>query len=345
MNNNYKTVKELLQEMDQRQNIKPVKVRKFNTKNKKFAISVAAITAAGVIVATSSIVGLINYFKKNNNNNNFPLTPNTSNSTMDISDIGTELEFPKEKNNSSKYENPTGKVDVNKIVEKNNKIYVDKDNADKSNTVGTSSIDTKNDTLIVEDGKVKEKTEGYEIKDDKGNVVQEGNLDQSGIPENFEKNEELDGFFEKEDNTSTLTYSDSDYYDENGDLALAKGDLVEKERLEYAKKHYSTTKPVISSISSTTNNTSSKTETSSTVSSTTNNTSSKTETSSTTTTSNEGKVNADGTYTIFGVTYADKATFEQIALSDLETLDMYLDENGVLHIKTEELENQLTKTK
>ena len=327
-------------------------------KNTNITVKVIALVSAGIIAITSGVVVLVNSFKGKKNTTSSTPSTSISDTTMDINDLGVELEIPKEEK-KSKYENPTGKVNVDKVVEKNDKIYVDKESADKSNKVGNTSTDTKGGTLKVDkDGKVTEKTEGYEIKDDKGNVVEKGDMGENDIPSNFEENKDLGGTYEKEDDTSNLTYSDANYYDEYGNLVLAKGDLVEKERLEYAKKHYSTKKPTVkesTSSSSSKEQTSSKIEVISTPSyssknetSSTPSSSSKEQTSSATTTtssttSSEGKVNVDGTYTIYGTTYADKATFEQIAMSDLETLDLYLDEKGVLHIKAEEKAKQLIK--
>ena len=383
MNNNYETIDQKLDRIyDKKKATKPVKPSKIKKvkpkkektkKSKQFIVGMVALVTAGAIALGSGVAYLVNYFKKKNND--VPQKPNTSISTMRLDDMGTELEFQKKEENTSKYGEITGNVDVNKVVEKNDKVYVDQESADKSDNVGNVVIDTQNDTLKVEqDGTVKEKTEGYEIKNEQGEVIEQGNLNEDELPDNFEYNEELDGVFEKEDNTSTLTYSDSDYYDQNGYLVLVKGDLVEKDRLEYAKKHYSTTKPTVETTPiETTPSTEPVIEETTPIETTPIETTPSTEPvieettpiettpiettpiettpsteptiEETTEPQNEGVINEDGTYTIYGVTYADKATFEQIALSDLETLDMYLDENGVLHIKTEELENQLTKTK
>ena len=341
MKNNYQTVDEILNnKFGKKKTTKPVKATKVKKvkpkkektkKSKKFIVGIIALITAGAIALGAGIAHLTSIFKKKNND--VPTKPTTSISTMDLDDMGTELEFPEE--TTPTYGETTGNVDVNELTEKDGKYYKDKESADKSDNVGKETVDTKNDTLVEEDGKVKDKTEGYEIKNEQGEVIDQGNLNEDKLPDGFEHNDELDGDFEKEDNTSTLTYADSDYYDKEGNLVLAKGDLVEKDRLEYAKKHYSTVKPAKQETTSATQSTQS-TETTQPET---------TEPTEVTEPQTEGVVNPDGTYTIFGVTYADKATFEQIALSDLETLDMYLDENGVLHIKTEELENQLTKTK
>ena len=65
-----------------------------------------------------------------------------------------------------------------------------------------------------------------------------GNLE---VPSSFKTNngyeydENLDKVVQAGD-VNKAVYADSDYYDKEGNLALAKGDIVEKDRLEYAKK-------------------------------------------------------------------------------------------------------------
>ena len=338
MNNNYESVAELLKKKHEKQNIKPVKAPKLKKvkpkkektkKSKKFIVGMVALITAGAIALGSGVAVLVNYFKKKNND--VPKTPNTSISTMDIGNIGTELEFPKEET-KTKYENPTGNVDVNKIVEKDGKLYKDQDSADKADKKNTSSFDNKDNKYEEKDDKIYDKDIGYEITDDKGDTKESGDLDETGIPDGYAWDDVLKKYV-PEDEVGKYVYADATYYDEEGNVIIKKGEIVSKETLEEAKKHLTTTKPTKKdTTSSIINNT-----TSSTVNSTASST------VSNTTSSSEGKINADGTYTIFDVTYADKATFEQIALSDLETLDLYLDENGVLHIKTSEMEKQLVK--
>lgn len=315
--NNYESVAELLKKEEQK-NIKPVKVKRFNTKSKKFVVSAVALTAAGVIVVSSGIAGIVSLFKKNNNTE-VPKTPD--NSIVQIDDMGTELEFPKE-DNTSKFGNTTGNINVDEIVEKNGKLYVNKDSADKSDKKGTSSFDNKNNTLIEEDGKIKEKTEGIEIIDKNGNVIVKDDLDKNGIPDGYAWDSVLKKYVLEEE-VGKYVYADATYYFEDGSIALNKGEVVAKETLEKAKKYLTTTKPV-------------KTETSSTTSTTT---SSKEETSSTT--SNEGKVNADGTYTIFGLTFRTKADFEQWVIQGYEG---YAEADGIM-MPEEEILKQIQKTK
>lgn len=317
MNNNYESVADLLKK-DEQKNIKPVKVKKYNTKSKKFVISAVALTAAGVIVVTSGIAGLVNLFKKKNNAE-VPKTP--KNSIVQVDDMGTELEFPE--NNTSKYGNTTGNINADELVEKNGKIYKDKDSADKADKKGNSSFDNKNNTLIEEDGKIKDKTQGYEIKDDTGKVIEQGDLEENKIPDGYAWDSVLKKYVLKEE-VGKYVYADATYYDTEGNVVINKGEVVAKETLEKAKKYLTTTKPVKTETSSNTSSTTtSKTETSS-----------KEETSSTTT--NEGKVNADGTYTIFGLTFRTKADYEQWVIQGYEG---YAEVAGIM-MSYEEIEQQ-----
>ena len=122
------------------------------------------------------------------------------------------------------------------------------------------------------------------------------------------------------------------FIDEEGTVIINKGDVVAKETLEKAKKYLTTTKKT---------NSSSNTTTSSTTTSSATDTSSKNETSSTTTTSNEGKVNANGTYTIFGLTFESKADYEQWVLQGYEG---YAEADGIM-MPEEEILKQIQKTK
>lgn len=314
MKNNYEQGIDLFKKEEQK-NIKPVKLQKFKTRSKKFVVCAVALTTAGVIVVTSGIAGIVSLFKKKNNNE-VPKAPN--NSIVQIDDMGTELEFPE--NNTSKYGNTTGDINADDLVEKNGKIYKDKDSADKADKKGTSSFDNKNNTLIDEDGKIKDKNQGYEIKDETGKVVENGELEENKIPDGYAYDSVLKKYVPKAE-VGKYVYSDATYYDTEGNIIINKGDVVAKETLEKAKKYLTTTKPVNKETSSSTN------------------TSSKEETSSTT--SNEGKVNADGTYTIFGLTFRSKADFEQWVLQGYEG---YAEADGIM-MPEEEILKQNQKTK
>ena len=273
----YESIDQRIQrKLDESKAKKKVK-NKCKTPKKNKKAKIIALILAGVIALTSGIVGITHLFKRKNknvSNNN-----KTSISTMEIGDMGAELEITEPK---TEYGETTGKVDVNKIVEKNNKVYTDKENADKSSQVGNSSVNTKGGTLEVKpSGKVVEKNTGYEIKDETGNVVETGDLDNGKVP-GYEKDEKTDSYL-----TDDCVYTDATYYDEEGNVLIEKGQVVTKEWLDYLKQNFSTTKPTNQ------NNTSSNSS---------NQIISKTE---------EGILNSDGTYTIYGITFESKADYQQ----------------------------------
>ena len=193
---------------------KPSIIKNRKKGNKRIAIIVAAM----MLAFTSMIpLGLLNK-KKNNNNKNIPGTESTTNiSTLDLNDLGNELDFKNEdEQKKDQYANPTGNADINKIVEKNGKVYVDQDSANKSGEVGKTTTDTKNDTLVEKpDGTVVEKNEGYEIKDENGNVIDSGN--------------------NVEDMTDNYITLDKDYYYKDGSIAFKKGDQVDKDEFNSLK--------------------------------------------------------------------------------------------------------------
>ena len=273
---------------------------------------------AGVMVAVMAAGGATWYaiqslFKKENTSTN----PYSITST-DLSDLGKELT---NKGNTKK-ETEKDKNKNNGYVEKNDKLYVDEESAKNADKVGTSKVDTQNGKLTVDsDGKVKEKDKGYEIKDQQGNVIQSGNENSDGTIDGYEKNEELGGVFEKEDITSDIVVADSNYYDQDGNLIISKGEFLEKSSLEWAKQNLSTTKPS-KKQEETKTPTSSKEETQT--------------TTSASTTQEQGVINPDGTFTIYGQTYVNKDTFYAIASSDLDEIDIYIDENGNINLKINE---------
>ena len=281
---------------------------------------------AGVMVAIMAAGGATWYalqslFKKETASNN----PYSVTST-DLSDLGKEL------TNKGNTKKETEKDKNNGYVEKNDKLYVDEESAKNADKVGTSKVDTQNGKLTVDsDGKVKEKDKGFEIKDQPGNVIESGNENSDGTIDGYEKNEELGGVFEKEDITSDVVVADSNYYDQDGNLIISKGEFLEKSSLEWAKQNLSTTKPTKKQEE--TQATSSAKEETKTP------TSSKEETQTTTSASStqeQGVINPDGTYTIYGQTYVNKDTFYAIASSDLDEIDIYIDSNGNINLKTNE---------
>jgi len=333
MSNNYESVSELLEKKHVGENVKSIKDKKENKqKNKWFGVKIVALITAGIVALSSGIAVLANHLKKKDNDT--PLVPDTSVSTMDIDDLGNELTTNATTNTT--YKVVSGNIDSSKIVEQDGKLYADEDSASKAKNK-TTSIDLKNGTLktsVIKDKngkttiKVYDKTTGYVIEDEKSKTTVTGNLKDDGIPDGYAYDTVLKKYVPKSE-VGKYVYADATYYDSEGTAVINKGEVVAKETLEKAKKYLTTTK---SSKKATTTTTTAKTTTSTTTAKTT-----------TSTTSNEGVVNKDGTYTIHGVTYADKATFQEIATSDLESIDVYLDENGVVHINTNEKQKTLVK--
>ena len=303
-NKNYETIDQYLnRQFSNKKTERPSKNINIS-KNGTKKIIIAVI--ASILALITTVSGFLIFGKKKNQNTTATTTStNSQSNVITLDDIGAELEFSSSSN--KKFGSVvSGNIDLNKIVEKN-KLYVDKENADKSNKVGNSSIDTKGNTLKVEDGKVKDKTTGYEIKDGKTNsTIQTGDVNSNGTIPGFEYNENLGGTYEEKDNTSNLVKADSDYYNENGELLIKKGALLTKEALEHAKKNLST-KPI--KKQTTTSNT--QTSNSSITTSNTQTSNSSTTTSNTTSKADNGIVNKDGTYTIDGITYLSKEDYNQ----------------------------------
>ena len=287
------------------------------TNKKGFIIGVIA----GVLSLITAATVVVSHLGRKKN------TTKTTNTSISISDMGTELEVPKEV--YSNFGETTGKIDKNKLVEKDGKIYADQESANKSDKVGTVITDTEGGVLKVEeDGTVKETEKGYEIVDEETEtIIQSGEVNKDGSVDNYEKNEELGGTFEKEDNTDNLVRADADYYNEEGSCIIHKGDLLSKEALEYAKNNLSTVSTKVSS-----NATSSVTSSNTTSSVTSSNTSS---------TANQGVINKDGTYTIFGLTFESQSDYQQWVLQGFEG---YAEVDGIMK-SAEEIQKQTQKVK
>lgn len=294
MTNNYESIDELLQR--ENSSVKPVKKYKLIKEKKRLILVVIAgsIAFSGIVIGCSK--------NKNNNKKTTNINVDSSVSTMSIDDMGIELETTKD--TTSKYIESTGKVDTNKIVEKNNKVYVDQESADKSNKVGKTTIDTKNDTLeINSEGTVIEKETGYEIVDENNNVVASGN------------NEEtlLEGYI-------TL---DRDYYYKDGTLAFPKGSIVNEEEFNRYKGYLVTNSYNAGNQQN-------------------NNTYPSTNQNqypeqypeqypnsnyNTNITYDEGIINMDGTYTIYGMTFESKADYQQWVFQGYQG---YSEVNGIM---------------
>lgn len=208
MDDNTKLVTEFLKQSDKKSKNKSERISKskFNReikkenvnvnekllKNKK--IKIIAVATAGTIAVSSLISGIAGLFKKHNEKSENKNTTTTSISSEvnpvesttssvenkikpnSINNLGIELEFPKNNEPKKEYSNPTGNIDVNKIVEGNDgTLWVNSEAAANENKIGQEVIDDKDGQLEVKpDGSVYETGVGYEIVDESGNVIEQG---------------------------------------------------------------------------------------------------------------------------------------------------------------------------
>lgn len=153
--------------------------------------------------------------------------------TRGINDLGVKRRSESTTNSSNKsiYGNVvSGNINPNNIViGPNGDAYVDSKAASNASNAGKTTIDDKGGTLDTSGDKVREKETGYQIQDSNGDIKDQGN---GGTPSGYSYDPERDAIVPDEDN-GKYVYADSDYYDPNtGDLAVAKGVLVEKSRLQ-----------------------------------------------------------------------------------------------------------------
>ena len=331
--NGGKTSKKVKKEKVKKEKVKKEKVKK--TKNKKGTAKRVAAFVIAIALAVTAFVSCSIIKKNKNKTNTTPRHPsitqedNTNNIDNNIEnnkndeinnslkDLGVSLDFP-EVQTKPQYENPSNdKINTDKIVEDNNgTLWIDEEAKEESTNIGKVEIDTKDDTLVVKpDGNVYEKEEGFEIKNEKDEVVSSGNVNEYGIPEGYVK-----------DPTT------GDYYKENDVYIDPEGNAWEsKERyeayLESLKNDGETVDtefvPVEDDKNSENIDESDKTEEDVTIEQIT----------------EEGVINQDGTYTIYGTTYESKADFEQFLLTPEE----YGYYNGMIVSleKIEEINKQL----
>lgn len=152
----------------------------------------------------------------------------------------------------------------------------------------------------------------YQVVDKNGNVTSSGTKDNTGVPNGYVYDSVIGGYVKPEEAGKYII-------NENGHIV--------------SKEDYEAQKNNTSSVSS-----SSSSNVSSSV------TSSSSSNSSTTTTSKEeaGKYNADGTYTIYGLTFETKADFEQYVIQGYSG---YAEVNGVMKPYTNEMEEAKQKIK
>lgn len=309
-------------EAKQNTNVKKTVVKK--KKNKK-GIIVGFI--AGVLAGAVAIGCFLGFKKKKTK-----LPTQTSNSiSISVNDIGVEEEIPVVENNQ--FEKVTGNIKQEDLVEKNGTTWKDQNAANKSDNVGTVIVDTKNDTLKVQpDGEVIEKDIDYVVKDTQGNTIEIGS-NENGAPNGFVYDDGMDSYVEVEDAYKYITL-EADYYDMSGNLVFSMGEVVTREAYERIKAQFiahvpQTTTPNYGydynqpsytqpnygydynqpSYDYNQNN------------GYVNNSNAD---------SYGGVINPDGTYTIYGTTYADKATFEAIALGEADDVQII---DGVIYLK------------
>ena len=267
---------------------------------------VTAIIA--LILAVSATITAI-FWSKKKENNKVPTEPTTSvflpDEEVSLEDLGIKVENPTLEDVKTQFGEVTGEVDKEQIVEKNETLWKDEEAANNSSNVGKVEIDDNNGTLEVKpNGDVFTKDEGYEIEKEDGTVV-EGTITeedkQNGaigstetvLPDGYVHDENL-GKDVVEEDVNKFVYCDSDYYDSTGELIYSKGELISKEDLEMAKQLLTTTKPVQEVKPEETQPEETQPETTPIV--------------------DEGVMNPDGTYTIYGVTYMSKEDYQQFLL-------------------------------
>lgn len=267
---------------------------KSNKHNRRSNLAVLAILLAALIAITSVL--LKGKKKKESNSKNETKIVNDVSST--IGSLGMELEFPTMDDAKKEYGTTTGNVDKTKLVEENNTIWINETAKDNSKNIGKVVIDTKNGSLeIKSNGTVYEKDIDYVIKDDKGNTIDSGIISDNGIPDGYAWDNNLGEYVKKEE-VGLYIYCDEDYYDLNGELIFSKGDKVSIDTFNRMKKDLVTEKrnedPTV-----------------------------KVETEilpvdkeSNEVTKDNGVINPDGTYTIYGITYESKADYQAFVMGE-----------------------------
>lgn len=272
------------------------------SKNKKKGL-VPAIIA--LILAAATLVTVVLWpKKKDNSKGNTPTTSTvTPKEEVSVDDLGVKFENPTLEE-EKEYGEVTGNVNKEEIVEKDDTLWKDEDAANKSEQVGKNEIDDKDGTLEVKpNGDVFVKDEDYEIEKEDGTIV-DGTITEDDktngeigsndtiLPPGYVHDENLDKDVIEED-ANKFVYSDADYYDSTGALIYSKGELISKEDLEMAKQSLTTIKPVIETKPEETVPEVQPEETP---------------------VVDEGVINPNGTYTIYGVTYMSKEDYQQFLL-------------------------------
>ena len=314
---------------------------KLAKKSKKRKGKVIAIILAAVLFIGTAVAGIVHHFgKKNKNNTNTKSNNNISTPanvdsdiTTDLNELGVELDFEEPKEEIV----VTGDIDSKEIVtdKTTGKTYVNEEAKSKAKDVGTTKIvtpegektvdsngNTEDKKYTVTEKGVKDNTKtGNEVKDKNGKVISTSTED---IPSEYKKDEELNKIIEKNE-VGKYTYSTSDYYDKDGNIAIKKGDIISKEtfdRLEEAIKSgiLFTTKPSVKTpvATSTPKATPAATSTPKATPVATSTPKATPVVTATPEVKTEGVVNKDGTFTIFGLTFKSKADYEQWIIQGYE---------------------------
>lgn len=286
-----------------------------------------------------------------------------------LDEMGVKLEQdPTEK---LEYANPTGDVKVENIVEDSNgTLWVDEEAKDKSEDIGKEVYDDQDGNLVIEpDGTVKNPEVDYEIKDEDGNIIDEGTFDEDTektpdgdpIPDGFDYNEDADKVVEDTPENENLfidpegnVWENEEAYKKYQENLKTDGETVETEVEIFDEPIYPTDisepteEPIIGSIEESSSQLESTTEpmieetiteptepvTETVIESTEPVTESKEQML-------EGVINQDGTYTIDGVTFLTKDDFYQ-CIMEPESYGMDID--GIIKPIAEiEKQNSLTK--
>lgn len=318
--------------------VKPVKAKREKNKPKKKKRGLVLAIVAGVLVLTTAIsgiaIGISKLLGRNKNTKNSDRVKSTV-STVNLNDMGETLDFPNEDEmNQPIYGETTGEVDVNEIIStvdpKTGKVTIWKnaEAKEKSKNIGKKETDTKNGTLtITSNGTVKEKAEGYQVIDEKtGSVIASGN---GNIPAGKVWDPEVNAYVDPSE-VGKYVILTKDYKDPaTGAVVFKKGYQVEKTtlaRFEEYVKNYNSQQSSQTTQSSTTTSTS--TPAPATV-----------ETPKEQTSSVSGKTNADGTYTVNGLTFKSKADYEQWIIQGYEGYDLV---DGIMMSETDRIEYQKT---
>ena len=347
------------------------KSSKKKTKKKKKGIIAAAIALAmaGVMAVTGFIVG--SKLKKKDDDaksrNSITDVVDDKINTASLDSLGEQLLTEEKK---SEYTKVSGDFNINDVVRGDDgRLYVDNESARNASKSGSEHIDTKGGTLTVdESGKVYTQSEGYVIVDEKGNIVESGegtpSLEEEGIdyvecPNNYYDDEgtlvhpagelitpeELElcktyyhtskptpGQYDKveEEIIYEEGYSEKDMKDITSPVGSDNIDQKENKTIEKEKTTETTeTVEETTETTETTETVEETTETTNVVEDNTNNS------------SNEGIINPDGTYTIYGITYLSYADYQQYIINGGEGYG-YVD--GIVQpIGDYEIEYQYTK--